>query len=157
VATANVPLQGVLALDPPMAPTDLVNTLARQPRGFLPTGADTLSLDPDLGRINVRRLLILLRRLALRHGATYVFEPYGDALRRRVQHGFEALLDLLLARGALAGPTAASSYQVRVSAQTGLEGRLVVELAVAPALPMRFLTIRLVQTDQHTLAAVEVP
>ena len=37
--------------------------------------ADTLSDDPDLRPINVRRLLILLRRLALRLGATYVFEP----------------------------------------------------------------------------------
>jgi phage tail sheath protein FI len=104
--------------------------------------------------INVRRLLILLRRLALRHGATYVFEPNGDALRRSVQRGFEGLLDLLFLRGAFAGATAATSFQVNTSdtintRQSVEAGRFIVELKVAPAEPLTFVTLRLVQTGER--------
>jgi phage tail sheath protein FI len=164
VAPANVPLQGVVALEPSTDPAALldsaVNGISRQARGFLPADALTLSTDPDLRQINVRRLLILLRRLALRHGTAYVFEPHSDAFRRRVQHNFEALLDILLARGAFAATESRFAYQVRVDvaedpAELGNSGRLVVDLAVAPSLPMRFLTVRLVQSGGSTFA-VEV-
>jgi phage tail sheath protein FI len=116
--------------------------------------ADTLSTDPDLDLrpINVRRLLMLLRRLALRLGSRYVFEPHDESFRRLVQRGFEAMLEDLFGRGAFAGATAATSFQVVTSSalntpQSVDQGRLIVELRVRPSLPMTFLTIRLVQTD----------
>ncbi len=117
--------------------------------------ADTLSDDPDLRPINVRRLLILLRRLALRLGATYVFEPNDDAFRRLVQRGFEALLDDMFGRGAFAGATPATSFQVVTSQALNTpesvdQGHFIVELKVAPSLPLTFLTVRLVQTGDRT-------
>lgn len=165
VAPANTPLRGVVALEPPIDADVLfdsgVNGVRREARGFMPIDADTLSNDPDLRLINVRRLLSVIRRLALRHGPAYVFEPHGDALRRRVQHGFEAILDILLARGAFAGADSRQAYQVRVDAtqsatDLGASGQLTVDLAVAPALPMRFLTVRLVQSGGQSFT-VEVP
>jgi hypothetical protein len=158
VAPANEPLTDVVALDRPAARDNLadlqeaqVNVVRQEPQGFLCLAADTLSLDDELRPINVRRLLMLLRRLALRLGPTYVFEPDGDALRRMVQRGFESALGYLFERGAFAGGTAETSFQVvagtgPTAAADAELGRFVVELRVAPSRPLTFLTVRLVQT-----------
>jgi phage tail sheath protein FI len=160
VAPANEPLEGVVALVPdlPAASRQLlqdgrVNTARQEPAGFLWLSADTLSDDPDLRQVSVRRLLSLLRRVALRHGPTYVFEANDEALRRRLRRGFEALLTDLLGRGAFAGTTPEESFQVVTAAPAATpraveEGRLVVELKVAPSIPMRFLTVRLVNSGE---------
>jgi hypothetical protein len=161
VAPANELIRGCIALAPPIVRQrwlDLqlaqLNLIRQEPRGFLALNADTLSDDEDLRLINVRRLLILLRRLALSHGATYVFEPNSAAFRRLVQRGFEAMLDRMFLRGAFAGKTAAASYQVVTgdslnTRQSVEEGRFVVELRVAPSVPLTFMTIRLVQTGDR--------
>jgi len=161
IAPANEPLRGVVALTPtisqarwPQLLQAQINLLLQRPSGFVALSADTLSTDPELRPINVRRLLILLRRLALRLGATYVFEPNDGSFRRMVRQGFEAMLDDLLERGAFAGATPDSAYRVIVDstlnpAQSIDQGRFVVELRVAPALPLTFLTIRLVQAEDR--------
>jgi phage tail sheath protein FI len=163
IAPANEALRGVVALKPAIAAArrlDIqeaqLNLVRQEPRGFLVLSADTLSSDVDLRPINVRRLLILLRRLALRLGATYVFEPNDDAFRRLVQRGFEAMLDDMFVRGAFAGATPATSFQVVTSnalntRQSVDQGRFIVEIRVAPSLPMTFLTIRLLQSGDRTL------
>jgi hypothetical protein len=161
VAPGNEPLPGVLALSPAMA-RDLrdplldaaVNVIVEEPRGFVPLSALTLSDDRELEQINVRRLMSLLRRLALREGATYVFEPNDAALRRTVQRGFEAILTRMFERGAFAGRTATTAFQVTTGESVNPpqqvdNGRFVVELRVAPSLPMTFLTVRLVQSGDR--------
>jgi phage tail sheath protein FI len=159
IAPANELLTGVVALTRPVSPTNWqrlqdaqINLVRQDPRGFLWLSADTLcdEEDADLRPINVRRLLSLLRRLALRLGATYVFEPNSDVFRRLVQRGFEALLDSMFVRGAFAGATPDTSFQVVTDSslntpQSVEQGRFIVELRVAPSLPMTFLTLRLVQ------------
>jgi hypothetical protein len=157
VAPANEILAGVVALAPAIDRgnwLDLqearVNLLRQEPAGFLVLDADTLSDDEDLRPINVRRLMILLRRLALREGATDAFEPNDDSLRRVVQHRFEEFLYQLYARGAFAGRTASEAFEVNTEDNVNTpesvdQGRLIVELKVAPSLPLTFLTIRLVQ------------
>lgn len=164
IAPANQPLGGVVSLDPPINPArrlDLqesrINLVRQEPRGFLVLDAETLSDDPDLVQMNVRRLLILLRRQALVLGATYVFEPNSPAFRRAVDRGFTQMLDGMFERGAFAGATPASAYQVNVSEslntpQSVDQGRFIVDLKVAPSLPMTFLTIRLVQTGDRSQA-----
>jgi hypothetical protein len=167
IAPANEFLRGVVALTPSTARgrwADLqdaqINLIRREPKGFTAMSNDTLTGDVDLRPINVRRLLMLLRRLALRQGATFVFEPNSDAFRRSVQRGLEAVLDGMFARGAFAGATAATSYQVVTDASVNTpqsvdQGRLIVELRVAPSLPMTFLTLRLVQTGDRMLVMQE--
>jgi hypothetical protein len=161
VAPANEPVRGAVALAPPITRQrwlDLqlagLNLIRQEPRGFLALNADTLSDDEDLRLVNVRRLLILLRRLALRHGAAYVFEPNSAAFGRLVQRGFESMLDQMFLRGAFAGKTAAAAYQVVTgeslnTRQSVEQGRFVVELRVAPSVPLTFMTIRLVQTGDR--------
>ena len=161
VAPANELLSGVVALTPPIDRRrwlDLqearVNLFRHEPAGFLALDADTLIDDEDLRPINVRRLLILLRRLAIREGATYVFEPNDDSFRRLVQHRFEGLLNQLYVRGAFAGRTSREAFEVNTgidlnTPQSVEQGRFIIELKVAPSLPLTFLTIRLMQTGDR--------
>lgn len=168
VAPANEPLRDVVALVPPIQPASRlplqeaqINLVRQEPRGFITLAAETLSDDEALRPIGVRRLLILLRRLALRLGATYVFEPHSDAFRRQVKRGFEGLLGEMFERGAFAGATPSASFQVNTGSELNTPqltdlGRFIVELKVAPSLPLVFLTLRLVQTGDRGLAAEEV-
>jgi phage tail sheath protein FI len=158
VAPANEILVGVLGLTQDYSREDLldfqanaVNTLRNEPVGFMVLSSETLSPDFELSSINVRRLLSLLRRLALKHGNEYVFETNNEQFRRQVQQGFVSLLDVMFTRGAFAGKTPANSYQVVVSdalnhPRSVDQGRLIIELKVAPSQPLKFVTVRLAQT-----------
>jgi hypothetical protein len=157
IAPANETLRDVLALTPRISPerrTDIqdaqINLVRQEPSGFMVLNEDTLSDEEDLLQINVRRLLMLLRRLALREGMKYVFEPNDGKLQRLVERNFSAFLNQMLERGAFAGKNAATSYQVVVgesvnNARSVEQGRFIVELRVAPSQPLRFMTMRLVQ------------
>src|SRR5262249_40140328 len=110
IAPANEALRGVVALDPAIPATAYqslpdagLNLIRQEPSGFLCLNADTLSWDEDLRPLNVRRLLILIRRVAMRAGNRFTFEPNGERLRRAITRGFEAVLELMFARGAFAG------------------------------------------------------
>jgi phage tail sheath protein FI len=158
VGAANQPLRDVVALFPPIPASDRlwlqearINLVRDDPRGFLTLSASTLAEEPELVPINVRRLLTLLRRLALRRGQSYVFEPHGPALRRAVERGFDVVLTELFRRGAFAGATAEDGFRVvvddTVNPPASVEaGRLVVELRIAPSRPLTFLTVRLAQS-----------
>jgi hypothetical protein len=162
IAPANEALRGPVALTPAIGSDrwlDLqearINIVRQDARGFMAMSADTLSEDDDLRPINVRRLLSLLRRLALRLGTRYVFEPNDDSFRRMVQRGFEAMLGEMFARGAFAGATPQTSFQVVTgdppnTLQSVDQGRFIVELRVAPSLPMTFMAIRLVHTGDRS-------
>ena len=162
ISPANEPLHGVVALTPSVSRAywqDLqdaqVNLLRQEPGGFLCLSASTLSDDPDLEPINVRRLMSFLRKTVLRVGMDYVFEPNSDAFRRGVQRGIEKVLDMLFLRGAFAGRTASEALQVATdsrvnTAATMALGQFFVEIKVAPSVPLRFLTVRLAQTADRT-------
>jgi hypothetical protein len=162
IAPAGEKLRGVVALSPPMRPEywqslqdAQLNIIRQEPSGFLCLNADTLSQDDDLRPINVRRLLQLLRRAALKLGTDYVFEPNDAAFQRSVQRGFEKLLDGMFLRGAFAGRVASQGFQVVTEASLNTpasieQGRFIVDLKVAPSLPLTFLTVRLVQAADRT-------
>lgn len=168
VAPANQPLPDVVALTPVIGPAAYqaiqdggVNLVRQEPRGFCWLSADTLAgdeTDPELIEINVRRLLSLLARAARESGPDYVFEPLDDTLRRRIRSRFEDICGILLTRGAFAGNTPDESYRVAVAsppntALTAADGQLIVELKVAPSIPLRFLTVRLVATGPGSVSA----
>ena len=163
VAPANQPLQDVLALDQPVSDADYlalagaqINFVRAAPGGFLWLAADTLSQDPNVRPINVRRLLALLRRMAERYGTAHVFEPNSDLTRRTARRTFGSLLGFLFAAGAFSGSTAAEAFQVStpVTADDLDEGRLIVELRVAPSQPLAFLTVLLVQSGTGTVQVI---
>lgn len=161
IAPANEPISEIVSLQPSIPRGEWLNLqesnlnlIRQEPRGFVSLSSDTLSSDPDLQQINVRRLLSQLRRLAIRHGAIYVFEPNSTLFQRTVKRGFESLLNQMFTRGAFAGATASTSFQVVVEESLNTprsmeQGRFIVELRVAPALPLRFLTVRLVQNGDR--------
>ena len=164
IAAANERLRDVVAVDSAIADSDWLqadqnrlNLVRRDPRGFLVLDSDTLSDEPEWRQINVRRLMSLLRRVALRRGAAYVFEPNGDVLRRAVERGFSELLDRLFRLGAFAGGKADEAYRLAVitTPQDRDAGRLIVEIGVAPSQPLRFLTVRLVQSGGRFAVAQE--
>ena len=164
IAPANETLSRVVALDPVIpaiarqALQDAAINLVRQePHGFVCLNADTLSADDDVRPLNVRRLLILLRRAALRAGNRFTFEPNGERLRRALKRGFEVMLEEMFTRGAFAGRRASDAF--RVSTDESLNrpasveaGRCVAEIRVAPSRPLSFLTVRLVQRGDATVA-----
>ena len=168
IAPANEPIRNVEALTPMIGARDWhalqdaqINLLRADPRGFLTLSADTLATELDLRPINVRRLLILLRRLALRRGISYVFEPNGPVLRRAVQRGFTILMNDLFRRGAFAGETAEQSFRVVTddtinTKQDAEAGRFMVELRVAPSIPMRFIAVQLAQSGAHLSVSEEL-
>lgn len=166
-APANRPLIGVLALQPPLdveawrrlVPAR-VNVLLRHPRGFIAMSEDTLGGERALGRVHVRRLMILLRRLALREGERFVFEPHGPQLRRRVRTVFEQALGELYQRGAFDGADADAAFQVitddTVNRPASVDrGQLLVELRIAPAAALAYLTVRLVTAGAAGLTVEE--
>jgi phage tail sheath protein FI len=167
VAPANEGLRAILALSPVISDqawsrlhNEQVNMIRKEPYGFVLLSADTLSADEDLRPINVRRLLILLYRIALRRGTTLVFEPNDESLQRRVRHEFDSILSELYVRGAFAGATPQAAYQVvadsSVNTPSSLDqGRFIVELRVAPSQPTKFIVVRLVHTGGTGLSLVE--
>lgn len=164
IAAANEPVRDIVALAPHLGDEGLailsaarINFIAKQAGSFRLAEARTLSTEHDWGEVNVRRLMSLLRRAAIRRGASYVFEPNGDVLRRAVERGFTHLLDHMLRLGAFAGRTAEDSFRLAVQPSVGDRdgGRFIAEIAVAPSQPMRFLTVRLAQTGERLSIAEE--
>lgn len=168
LSPANQPVRGVVALTRELegAEGDLLataglNRLEQVPHGLVATSASTMSLEPTTRPIEVRRLLQLLRRIVVRHGGTYVFEPHGHRFRTLVHRQFDGLLGGLYDRGAFAGATPGEAYQVVTDRtvnppESVAAGRFVVELRIAPTQPMAFLRIRLVQAGAGDTLAVEV-
>lgn len=158
VSPGNEVMKGVVNLDPHFEDeaalsffNHQLNLVVQESEGFLSISSFTLSGEIDLVEINVRRLIILLRRLALREGTNYVFQPNNITFQRAVRRRFQDLLNGLFLRGAFAGSTAAESFLVRIDSsvntpQTIAQGLFIVELSIAPSVPLEFLTVRLVQT-----------
>lgn len=149
IAPGNAPLEHVVATDLATDIADLpgimeaqICPIVRSARGFSPAWFDTLSMDPELRPANVRRFMGLLRRLACRYGVEAVFEPAGRALERSMERTFRDLLRSLWMRGAMRGSGEGSSYRVDVKTDSD-KGAAMIELRVAPSLPLTFLLVTL--------------
>jgi hypothetical protein len=164
IAHANLALSDVIGLAPALKDAaqrplydERVNMVRHMPLGFMLQDNDTLSDEPEWKEITVRRLMILLRRIALEQGNTYVFEPHGPVMRRAVENHFGRLLDDLQRRGAFAGANSSQSFTLQVATrpEDAERGRFLVEIGVAPSIPMRFVTLRLLQQGGRLTLAEE--
>jgi hypothetical protein len=164
IAHANVAMADIIGLSPSLPGweqlplyQDRANMVRRMPSGFMLMDNDTVSDEPEWKQITTRRLMILLRRLVVERGNIYVFEPHGDILRRAIENDLSRSLDDMQRRGAFAGTNSRDSWTLQVDSQAGNadNGRLIVEIGVAPSIPMRFLTLRLVQQDGRMTLAEE--
>jgi phage tail sheath protein FI len=167
VAPANLPLAGVLDLQPTLSTDDWAqlfalgfNLVREEAVDFRVMSAHTLADDASLLQLSVRRLLIQLRKAVLTLGQDYVFQKNDDLFRQRVRHGLEALLGTLFDGGAFAGATRQSSYRIAVDSSVNTpddtdQGRMIAQILVAPSQPMEFLTVLLTRTGEGSLQAAE--
>ncbi len=161
VAPANIPLRGVVDLTPPLAEADRVglfnahdNVFVHQPGAFVGLSAHTLSADPSMLQLSVRRLLILLRKIALQRGMPYVFATNNDRFRQMVRRSFERLLTVLTQLGAIVNFQVVMDGGVN-TADDMANGRFIVQLLVAPTNPVEFITVTLVRAGEGLLDVLE--
>ncbi len=161
IAPANVPLRGIVALTPEITKADWaalfdarINIVRQLPGQFTLMSAHTLSYDNMLVQISVRRLLIFLRKLALRRGMRYVFESNTERFRRRVQTGLENTLNTLVTRGGIVAFEVVTDESVNT--QNDIDnGRFLIAIKVAPTLPIEFITVILLRTGEDLLNVIE--
>lgn len=117
-------------------------------RGLRVYGARTVSSDPALRFVNVRRLLIMIERALSKSLQWAVFEPNDAHLRDKLAIAIAGFLDQLWRQGALAGATAEESYYVLCNDTNNppadqADGRLLCEVGVSPAIPAEFVVLRI--------------
>jgi hypothetical protein len=164
VAPANLPLQGVLGLTPEFSTDDWAELFALQfnlvrpePRDFRAMSAHTLSDERAWLQVSVRRLMILLRKVAVERGMDFVFESNHERFREGVRAMLEDLLRFMFERGAFSGATAEQAFRVvtddSVNTLQGIEqGRFIAEIRVAPSQPLEFITVQLTRTGEGLFA-----
>jgi phage tail sheath protein FI len=168
IAPANVPLQGVLGLTPAFSMDDWsdlfdlqFNLVRPEPRDFRVMSAHTLSDDPALLQVSVRRLLILLRKMAVERGMDLVFENNHERLREVTRLKLEEMLRFMFEQGAFAGATPQQAFNITTDAgintpQSLEQGRFIVQIQVAPAQPTEFITVLLTRLNDGLLHVTEV-
>ena len=135
-----------------------INLLRAQPgQGIRLLGSRTLSDDSAWRYINVRRLVFALEKTLERALQWAVFEPNTTVLRQAILLSVTTLLQMLWRRGALAGQTADAAFLLKCDADNNpaalqSEGKLLLEIAIAPTVPFEFIYIRF----GKTLDAIEV-
>jgi hypothetical protein len=124
------------------------------------TAARTLSSDRDFRQLNVRRLLVLLRRTLQQQMQWVVFEPNNSALRSELRQLLRAYLRQLFTAGAFRGATEEESFFVHCDDSNNPPriadmGQLLVEIGVAPSEPLEFIVLRLSRDADGSLTATE--
>ena len=126
-----------------------INSIRSFPsRGILLWGARTTSLDPQWKYVNVRRYFIFLERSIYEGLQWVVFEPNGEPLWKSVRQTVTNFLLNNWRSGALLGTKPEEAFYVRCDASTMTQndidnGRLIVEIGVAPVRPAEFVIIRI--------------
>jgi len=141
-----------------------VNTLIAFPgRGIRIWGARTLSSDPALVQINVRRLFILIRKSVEKYAQWVVFEPNEESLWKKIVRSCNVFMDDLWKQGALIGATQDEAYYVKCDEETNPPeardvGQLLCEIGFSPVKPAEFIVVRIHQwTRERTDADKEEP
>ena len=135
-----------------------VNCLrAFRARGIRIFGARTLSADPEWTYLNVRRLVLTLRRWIELNMTWVPFEPNVPALWSRIQRELTGYLTTLWRAGALKGDVATDAFFVRCDADLNPAdvreiGQVVTEIGLAPAVPAEFIVV----TVQHRAGTTEL-
>jgi phage tail sheath protein FI len=128
-----------------------VNAIRRfEGRGILVWGARTLSSDPEVRYVNVRRFLIFLEASLDRGTQWVVFEPNTPETWSRVTDSVSAFLHSQWRAGALLGRKPEDAFFVRCDETTMTEddiqnGRLICEIGVAIVRPAEFVIFRIEQ------------
>lgn len=119
-------------------------------RGIRVWGARTLATEPLMKYVNVRRLLIFLEESITRSMRWVVFEPNDERLWVRVEAFVADFLRSQWREGALVGTKEQEALFVAIGRQTMSQndienGRMIVEIGIAPARPAEFVIFRISQ------------
>jgi Bacteriophage tail sheath protein len=131
------------------------NVIRRFPgRGIRVWGARTMSSDPLWKYVNVRRLFIFLEASIYNSTQWVVFEPNDQRLWARVKQTVTLFLRTQWREGALFGAKEEEAFSVAVGRETMTEddilnGRLIIEIGVAPVRPAEFVIFRIFQKTQE--------
>jgi len=122
-------------------------------RGIRVWGARTLSSDTDWRYINVRRLFNMVETTIMEGTQFAVFEPNDMTLWEGVSRTLTGFLRGLWSAGALFGDSAEQAFYVKCDAETNPpesidQGKLVVEVGIAPVKPAEFVVFRISQQKQ---------
>ena len=127
-----------------------VNCLRAFPgRGIRVWGARTLSYDPDWRYVNVRRLVLTLRRWIDANMTWASFEPSTPQLWVQIKRELNVYLTGLWEAGALAGSTAGEAFFVKCDWETNPPeareaGQAVTVIGLAQGSPAEFVVVRIV-------------
>lgn len=122
-------------------------------RGIRVWGARTLSSNTDWQYVNVRRLFNMIET-AIMNGTQYaVFEPNDQKLWEGLKRTVSSFLRGLWRDGALFGATAEQAFYVKCDSETNPpesidQGRVVVEVGIAPVKPAEFVIFRVAQIKE---------
>jgi phage tail sheath protein FI len=125
-------------------------------RGILVWGARTLDGNSnDFRYVSVRRFYIMVEESVQKAAAAFVFEPNDGNTWVRVRAMIENYLTNLWRLGALAGSKPEQAFYVKVGlGQTMtfddvLNGKMIVEIGMAPVRPAEFIILRFSQIQQQ--------
>ena len=160
-APANDTIRGCLDIERPITKNEqsLLNPIGINcirpfgTRGIRIWGARTLASDSDWRYINVRRLFNMIESTILDGTQWAVFEPNDMKLWEGVSRTLTGFLTGLWKSGALFGASADQAFYVKCDAETNPpesidEGKLVVEVGLAPVKPAEFVIFRISQQKQ---------
>lgn len=120
-------------------------------KGICVWGARTLAPEASEWRyINVRRLFNMIKESIAEGTGWTVFEPNDPTLWQAVTRDVSAFLKTLWLDGALMGASPSQAFYVKCDAETNPpevidQGRLIVEVGIAPVKPAEFITFRIGQ------------
>jgi phage tail sheath protein FI len=124
-------------------------------RGIRVWGARTLSSNTDWRYVSVRRLFNMIETTIMQGTQFAVFEPNDEELWDGVSRTVSAFLRGLWMNGALFGASAEQAYYVKCDAETNPpesidEGKMIVEVGIAPVKPAEFVIFRIAQHKQSS-------
>lgn len=137
-----------------------INVLRALPgRGIRILGSRMASSDPAWRYVPVRRLVLMVMK-AIDHSTQWaVFEPNDAGTRERVRMALIVYLSTLWQQGQLAGAAMEEAFFVKCDLENNTdvdrdEGRLIVDVGIAPAIPFEFVVVRVGRT-QNALEMVD--
>lgn len=118
--------------------------------GIVAYGGRTLTSDPSLVYISVRRLMIQIEMSLYRSLQWVVFQPNTQRLWGTVTRDITEFLTQMWQAGALFGAAAKEAFQVQCDAgnnppELQVRGQLIVDIKIRPVFPAEFVIIRIQQ------------
>jgi phage tail sheath protein FI len=121
-------------------------------RGIRILGARTVSSDPDWRYVNVRRLLLMIEKAIELSIQWAAFEPNDEITRNKIRLSILSFLIALWQRGAFSGNNVEEALFVKCDEENNPpnerdNGRMWVDIGVAPAKPFEFIVVRVGRID----------